>query len=90
MRKLRRYDEEFKREAMQLVKNSSKSKSQISKDLGIPMATLHGWISGSVEDKDGKIITDSEIRRLKRELADTKLERDILKKAVAIFSKPQK
>ncbi len=90
MRKLRRYDEEFKREAIQLAKSSSKTKTEIAKNLGVPMATLHTWIAGSVEDKDGKIITDSEIRRLKRELADTKLERDILKKAVAIFSKPQK
>lgn len=90
MRKMRRYDDEFKREAIQLAKNSSKTKTEVAQDLGIPMATLHSWISGSVEDKDGKIITDSEIRRLKRELAETKLERDILKKAVAIFSTPQK
>ena len=38
----------------------------------------------------GEIVTNSEITRLKRELADVKMERDILKKAVAIFSVPSK
>jgi len=90
MRKLRNYDDDFKREAVKLVKTSSKTKAAIAEDLGVPLSTLHGWAANSVEDKDGKIITDSEIRRLKRELADTKIERDILKKAVAIFSKAQK
>ena len=91
MRELRRYDDEFKREAIRLGKNSSsKSKSAIARDLGISPSTLHGWMNKSVETKDGKIITDSEITKLRRELADTKLERDILKKAVAIFSKPSR
>ena len=61
MRELRRYDDEFKREAIRLGKNSSsKSKSAIARDLGISPSTLHGWMNKSVETKDGKIITDSE------------------------------
>lgn len=88
MRVLRKYDDEFKREAIRLVKSGGKSKSAIARDLGINPSTLHGWIYKSVETKTGEIITDSEITRLRRELADTKIERDILKKAVAIFSKP--
>ena len=90
MRIVRRFDDEFKREAIRLVKNSSKSKAAIARDLGITQSTLHGWFNKCVKTKDGTIITDSEITRLKRELADTKMERDILKKAVAIFSKPSK
>jgi len=90
MRTNRKYDDEFKREAIRLVKNSDKTKAAIARDLGITPSTLHGWLNKSVETKDGKIITDSEITKLRRELADTKMERDILKKAVAIFSKPSR
>ena len=86
----RHFDDEFKREAIRLVKNSSKCKAAISRDLGITQSTLHGWLKKCVETKDGTIITDSEITKLKRELADVTLERDILKKAVAIFSKPSR
>ena len=82
----RHYDDEFKREAVNLVKNSTKPITNIANDLGIPDSTLHGWLKKSSEDQDGKIITDSEVTRLRKELAETKLERDILKKAVAIFS----
>lgn len=90
MREIRQYDDEFKREAIRLVKNSSKNKSEIARDLGISPSTLHGWLNKSVKTKTGEIITDSEITRLRRELADVKMERDILKKAVAIFSKPSR
>jgi len=90
MRAIRKYDNEFKRETIKLVKSSSKRKSEIARDLGISVSTLHGWLNKSVETKRGEIITDSEITSLRRELLDVKLERDILKKAVAIFSKPSK
>lgn len=90
MREVRKYDDEFKRETIRLVKSGSKTLSAIARDLGISSSTLHGWVHKSVETKTGEIITDSEITRLKRELANVKMERDILKKAVAIFSVPSK
>jgi transposase len=90
MRVTRQYNDEFKKEAVKLAKESSKNKTEVARDLGIAPSTLHGWISKSVETSDGTIITDSEITRLKRELADVRIERDILKKAVAIFSQPPK
>jgi len=90
MRQVRHYDDEFKRGAVRLVKSSGKKKSEIARDLGVNVNTLHGWVNKSVETKTGEIITDSEITRLKRELADVIMERDILKKAVAIFSKPSR
>ena len=90
MRKNRKYTDEFKRDAINLVDNSNKSKSEIARDLGISPSTMHSWLKKSVRTKDGNIITDSEITRLRKELADTKMERDILKKAVGIFSKQPK
>lgn len=84
--RLRRYDDEFKREAVNLTNNSTKTIPEIAKDLGIPAGTLYGWINNGAMESTGKIITNSELTKLKKELAETKLERDILKKAVAIFS----
>lgn len=90
MREKRRYDDEFKREAIRLANNGNKKRCALARDLGIAPSTLNGWISKSVKSANGKIITDSEITNLKRRLADAELERDILKKAVAIFSKPSR
>ena len=90
MRENRKYTDEFKRDAINLVDNSNKNKSEIARDLGISPSTMHSWLKKSVRTKDGNIITDSEITRLRKELADTKMERDILKKAVGIFSKQPK
>jgi transposase len=90
MKRSRHYDDEFKREAVSLVKSTAKTNADIARELGIPSSTLCGWTKESKIDSDGEIITDSEITKLRRELAETRLERDILKKAVAIFSKVQK
>ena len=89
----RNYTDEFIREAVELVEKSDKSMTQVAKSLGVPTSTLRQWI-GPMK-KDGKRTyqrKDPEERRileLKKELAEVKLERDILKKTVAIFSRPQ-
>ena len=90
MRQIRKFDDEFKREAVRLVKAGGKTVAAIARDLGITSSTLHTWKNKSVEMPSGEIVTNSEITRLKRELAGVKMERDILKKAVAIFSVPSK
>ncbi len=90
MRTKKNYDQEFKRQAIELAKNSEKPISQIAIDLGLAPSTLFTWISRSKVDSKGKTITDNEITLLRKELVETKIERDILKKAMAIFSKQQK
>lgn len=83
-------DEEFKRESIRLAKEAKqngKSIASVARNLGIKGNTLYTWISKSVEETNGTIVTDSEIRALKKKLRNTEEERDILKKAVAIFSK---
>lgn len=94
-RNVRKYDAEFKRNAVSLYISSGKSYPILGKELGIPAATLAGWVnSGSYQiDGQGKRkITPaelSELKRLRKELLHVKRERDILKKAVAIFAKPK-
>jgi transposase len=88
MVKNRKFDEEFKREAVKHVRSSGKTASEVARNLGIDVKNLYNWIHQS---KDNGILTEEgkELYRLKKELADIKMERDILKKAVAIFSKQQ-
>ena len=86
MRETRQYDDDFKREAIRLAKTSGKAIAAVANDLGIKKGTLYGWVYNSAETETGEIVTNSELTRLKRELANVKEERDILKKAVAIFS----
>jgi transposase len=89
----RQYDKEFKLNAVNLYKNGKKA-ADVCKDLGIPVGTFYYWIDQYDQDKEESFrgsgipkASNEELVRLKKELADTKLERDILKKAVAIFSK---
>ena len=94
--KRRSYDSEFKREAVKLVIEGGRVASEVAKGLGINENVLYRWIKQYREDPEnafpgkGKLKPeDEELRRLRRELADVKEERDILKKVVGIFSKRQ-
>ncbi len=92
-RKVRKYDKEFKERAVKLYHSSDKSYEELGVELGIPPATLSTWVhtskqlsAKSNQKSSNDIDTSKELQRLKRDLAVTKEERDILKKALAIFS----
>jgi len=96
MRKTRRtYTDEFKREAVQLLETSGKSTRQLERELGIGKTCLSRW-KRELEVKgkqafpgQGRVALEQErIRELEREVETLRQERDILKKAVAIFSHP--
>ena len=96
-RQVKQYDKQFKIDCVEMYLNSNKSMKVISDDFGIPYKTFCGWVSeykknGQASFKGKGIIKDSntEMMILKKELADVKLERDILKKAAAIFLSPKK
>jgi transposase len=96
MKNQRKYDREFKLNAVKLYRESGKSLSKLASDLGIPMATLATWVKQfkeygpeSFPGSGAFKPSDEEVYRLRKELADVKQERDILKKVVAIFSKPK-
>lgn len=98
-RSVRKYTKEFKQEAINLALKSP-SIETTAKELGIPPATLHGWIyalknKGNITTIDANNVKDmaaliEENRRLHRELTVAKEEREILKKAVAYFAQHQK
>jgi transposase len=95
-KKRRNYTREFKQEALELWRSSGKSAQQIEEDLGISHGLLYKW-QGDVQRAGeaafpghGQVsASEAEVRQLQRELAVVREERDILKKAVAIFAHPK-
>jgi transposase len=82
------YPEEFKREAIELVRLTGKSVRQVAKDLGISEVSLRNWIKEAERDEgkrpDGLSSDErEELQRLRRENQTLRMEREILKKAAA-------
>jgi transposase len=98
MKKRKTYTAEFKREAVRLAESSGKSQAQIERDLGIGAGGISRWKKALEEageeafpGRGKRASTEQErIRRLERENEILRQERDILKKAVAIFSHPNR
>jgi transposase len=89
----KRFDKEFKIEAVRLASEPGNTQSKIERDLGISQGIISRWKRELRKDGDqafpgkGRLKPDDdELRRLKRENERLRTERDILKKAVAIFS----
>jgi len=95
-----KYTKEFKDSTIQLVINSDKSAMQIAKDLDINDKTLYSWLReykkvNNIDTDDRRTIQktstketlEEENKRLRKELAIVKQEREILKKATAYFAK---
>ena len=96
-RTTRGYDKEFKINAVKLYLASNKKYQEISKELGIPTGTLVTWVRShkkhgeeAFPGKGHLKLSDAEVANLRKELAIVKEERDILKKALGIFSSRQK
>jgi len=94
MERRRKYDRQFKIEAVRLVTEEGRKASEVARDLGIHVNLIYLWKKQLAEDPKeafpglGKLkASEAEFRKLQRELADVKEERDILKKALAIFSR---
>jgi transposase len=88
------YTKEFKEEAVKLAQTSGKPAAQIARDLGISDSALYLWQKQLAEKGPDAFpgtghqsALEEENRRLKRELDVTRQERDILKKAISIFSR---
>jgi transposase len=92
----RSYDQQFKREAVQLYETSHKSVAQLEADLGITPGLLNKWRAKFKQQGEHafpgsghQTEADAELRRLRRENEILRQERDILKKAIQVFSRPE-
>ena len=95
-KKKRQYTQEFKKEAVEYSLSSKKTAETVARDLGISHHNLNRWrtqyrkrgqLAFPGHGKENLTSQEEECRRLKKELIDITQERDILKKALAIFTK---
>ena len=93
VKKRRQFTKEFKVEAVRLVLEEGRPISEVARELGIGENLLSRWKAkyeaGKIDPCSGKgrlRPEDEELRQLRRENKRIRMERDILKKAVAIFS----
>jgi transposase len=98
-----KYPEEFRRDAVELVLASpQRTVAEIAKELGLNRETLRQWVKAerdarvagagrgrSAEGDGGQLSTDEreELRRLRKQVAELQLEKEILRKAAAYFAK---
>ena len=96
MAKQRKYTKEFKLEALRLYETSHKSITEIEQDLGITPGMMNKWRrryrakgEQAFRGKGRQDDTAAELRRLQREVEVLRQERDILKKAIKLFSRDE-
>lgn len=91
MRKKRSYTDEFKREAVKLVTEQGYTTTQAARSLGIHANLIRNWQKKYSPEQQGTETmseTDQqELERLRQEVRQLRMERDILKKATAFFAK---
>ena len=93
----RYFSREFKRDAVELVVKKGKSASKVARDLDIHPNLIHLWRRRYFDDGTGAFVgkgslkpEDAKLKQLQKELDDVKEERDILKKALSVFSRHDK
>ena len=90
MPKVPPYSDEFKREAVQLLRSGDRGVPQLAKELGVSEGSLRSWSERLDVDEGNKpgLNTDEreELKRLRRENRILAEEREILKKAAAFFA----
>jgi transposase len=90
-----RYTKEFREEAVKMVLDGGISLPEAARRLSLPPSTLGNWVKANRSGKLGDIgktqrpLTDieMELAKVKKELVETRMERDLLKKAAAYFAK---
>lgn len=95
----RSFNREYKLEVLELARTSGKSKAQLERELGLTAGQIGTWEKALAQARQyqeqafpgtgHQSDAETELRRVKRELEIVTQERDILKKAVAIFSRTQ-
>ena len=92
-KKRRQFDRAYKVEAVRLVVEEHRPLAAVARDLGIGENVLRRWKQQFTNDQGSAFVgtgnlspEQAELRRLQRENADLREERDILKKAISVFS----
>jgi transposase len=85
----RKFDEDFRQGAVALVSQSGKSIAQVARDLGVNEGTLGNWCAKARQGVPGRDqLSESEraeLERLRKELVELRMQRDVLKRSVALW-----
>lgn len=97
MSKRKQFSPEYKKEIVRLITEQGKKIREVAEDISVSQTSLRKWVRQYGEHgeqafpgKGNLRPEDEELRKLKKELANLKEENDILKKAMAIFARPEK
>ena len=89
-----KYTSEFRREALELVGSSGQSVAEVARSLGVSSQTLGNWVKADRErrerEQDPEALSESEreeLARLRKEVAELRMDREILRKAAAYFAR---
>ena len=87
--KRKKYDREFREGAVRIVRETGKSIAAVARDLGIHEGTLGNWVAQDREAREGRgeLTRDDlgELKRLRSENAELRMERDVLKRSVVLW-----
>jgi transposase len=89
-RNYRKYDEDFKQGAVQLVTQTGKPIAQVARELGVNEGTLGNWCAKArraAGDGTGELSESerAELERLRKETIELRMQRDVLKRSVALW-----
>ena len=89
---MKAYTEEFKKTIVELYENGNKNKSELAREYGTSEGNVRAWIKkyGKIKTSTGKVTNNDEIIKIKKKIQEIETENEILKKALAIFSRQQK
>ena len=89
--KRKKYDREFREGAVRIVEETNKPITQVARDLGVYEGTLGDWVqrARSASEGHGELSKDDyeELKRLRAEVAELRMERDVLKRSVVLWVK---
>jgi transposase len=87
----RKYDPEFREGAVRIVQETGKPIAEVARDLGIHAGTLGNWVKkerlARGEGTDPESVDPTYVRKLEREVAELRMERDVLKRSVVLWVK---
>ena len=84
--KRKKYDREFRDGAVRIVEETGKPIAQVARDLGVNEGTLGNWVNRARAEREGRgeLTADdaAELKRLRDEVAELRMERDVLERSV--------